>query len=62
MFVFILFFFESKRGRKYKAFKAPHAIKVQFAPCQKPLTMKIIIVFLIFIHSPPILPPSGMYK
>ena len=49
-------------GIMYRAFKSPHTTKVQLAPCQNPLTRKIINVFRIFIHVPPLLPPSGMYK
>ncbi len=44
------------------AFSSPQMIKVKLAPCQKPLTRKIIKVFLIRIQGPPLLPPSGMYK
>ena len=42
------------------AFNPPQTMKVQFAPCQKPLTKKMINVFLIFAHIPPLLPPNGM--
>ena len=41
----VLFLFKSKNGRKYKALMNPQAIKVQLAPCQKPLTRKMIKVF-----------------
>ena len=49
-------------GKINKAFMNPHAMNVQLAPCQKPLTIKIIKVFLTFIQVPPLLPPHGMYK
>ena len=52
----------NKRGKKYNAFKKPQKTKVQFAPCQKPLTRKIINVFLICMYFPPLLPPKGIYK
>ena len=45
-----------------RAFNAPQIINVQFAPCQNPLTTKMINVFLILIHKPPLLPPKGIYK
>lgn len=57
-----LWVFKIMEGIIYKAFKNPQKMKVQFAPCQKPLTKNIINVFLIFIQVPPLLPPSGMYK
>src|SRR5690606_35411054 len=37
-----LFLFHNSNGKKYTAFNAPQTIKVQLAPCQKPLTIKII--------------------
>ncbi len=55
-----LLLFVSNKGKKYIAFKAPQTINVQLAQCQKPLTINIIKVFLIFIHSPPLLPPKGI--
>src|SRR5690554_1609624 len=36
---FLLF---NNNGKKYNAFNAPQTIKVQLAPCQNPLTIKII--------------------
>ena len=49
-----------KSGKKNNAFRNPQITKVQLAPCQKPLSKKMTKVFLIFIHNPPLLPPSGM--
>ncbi len=43
---FFRFLFNSKSGRKYKAFIKPQATYVMFAPCQKPLTKKMMNVFL----------------
>jgi len=54
---FLLLLFVNIKGRKYIAFNAPQAMNVQFAPCQKPLTMKITNVFLITISLLPRLPP-----
>ena len=51
-----------KFGKKYKALRKPQKINVQFAPCQKPLTINIIIIFLIFFNRFPMLPPNGIYK
>src|SRR3989339_906960 len=62
IFKYFLLLFVSKSGKKYIAFNAPHTIKVQFAPCQKPLAIKMIKVFLIFFNLPPLLPPSGIYR
>ncbi len=52
--------FEIIEGKINKAFKNPQKIKVQFAPCQNPLTTKIINVFLIFFQTPTLLPPNGI--
>ena len=59
---FILLRFSKSNGKMYNAFKPPHTINVQLAPCQKPLTKKIIKVFRTFIQVPPLLPPKGIYK
>nr|AOE12996.1 hypothetical protein [uncultured bacterium] len=40
---------------------APQIINVQLAPCQKPLTRKIIKILRMVFHLLPLLPPSGMY-
>ena len=58
----ILFFFISKRGIKYKALRIPQIIKVQLEPCQKPLIIKIIKIFLIVFLVECTLPPIGIYK
>ncbi len=47
-------------GIMNSAFKKPQTIKVQLAPCQNPLTIKMMNVFLIFLNIPPELPPSGI--
>ena len=57
-----LFRLANNNGKKYNAFKKPQTIKVQLAPCQKPLTKNIINVLRTFIQAPPLLPPSGIYK
>ena len=49
-------------GIIYRAFNNPHTIKVQFAPCQKPLTRKMMNVLRTFIQVPPLLPPRGIYR
>ncbi len=46
----------------YNAFNSPQAINVQLAPCQKPLTKKIIKVLRTLAASLTLLPPSGMYR
>ena len=48
MFKFFLLRFARNMGIKYNAFNAPHTINVQFAPCQKPLTKKIINILKCF--------------
>src|SRR5690554_5722288 len=60
--VFFLFLFVNNKGKKYMAFNAPQMIKVQLAPCQKPLTVNMIKVFRTFIKVLPLLPPNGIYK
>ena len=60
--MFFLFLSKKMEGRINKAFNMPQNINVQFAPCQKPLTMKIKNTFLIFFAVPTLLPPRGMYK
>jgi hypothetical protein len=47
-------------GIMKSAFKNPQTIKVQLAPCQNPLTIKMMNVFLIFFNIPPELPPRGI--
>ena len=59
---FVLLRFSKSSGKKYNAFSPPQTIKVQLAPCQNPLTRKMMNVFLTFIHVPPLLPPKGIYK
>ena len=49
-------------GIIYNAFSKPQTINVQLAPCQKPLTRKMINVFRTFTQILTWLPPSGMYK
>src|SRR3546814_660072 len=49
-------------GIMYKAFRKPHMMNVQFAPCQKPLPKNMMNVFRTFIHVPPLLPPKGMQR
>ena len=39
--------------------KAPHNINVQFAPCQKPLTRKVTIIFMYWRNVLQRPPPSG---
>ena len=56
------FLFNNNKGIKYSALINPQAINVQLAPCQNPLTKKMIKVFLTLNHFEPLLPPSGMYK
>ena len=58
----VLFLLNNSKGRKKMACKPPHTIKVQFAPCQKPLTKKIIKVLRTFVLVLPLLPPSGIYR
>ena len=55
-----LLVFITIEGIMNKAFRNPQKMKVQFAPCQKPLTKKMIKVLRIRIQSPPLLPPRGM--
>ena len=55
-----LLFPDIRRGKKKSAFNAPQAMKVQFAPCQNPLIINIINVFLVLLIIPPRLPPKGM--
>jgi hypothetical protein len=51
-----------KVGRKRIEWNNPQNINVQFAPCQKPLTRKMIKMFLIDFHFPFCEPPSGIYR
>ena len=39
----------------------PHTIKVQLAPCQNPLTIKIAKILRSDFHLPPLEPPRGIY-
>lgn len=56
------FFFENIIvGMINKPFNNPQAIKVQLAPCHKPLNAKTISVFKITLLSVPLLPPKGIY-
>jgi hypothetical protein len=48
-------------GKMKMAFNSPQTTYVQLDPCQNPLRIKIIKVFLIFCQVDPILPPSGIY-
>ena len=57
---FTLFVLKIIDGIINKAFKKPQTRKVQFAPCQKPLTRKMINVLRIFFLIPPLLPPKGI--
>ena len=57
---FFLFVLKTIEGKIKSAFSSPQIIKVQFAPCQKPLSRKMMKVFLTFIHNPPLLPPQGI--
>jgi hypothetical protein len=51
----ICFLFESEisKGRNIMALINPQQIKVQLAPCQKPLIRKMIKVFLILLSNDP---------
>ena len=49
-------------GTNNKACRKPQNTNVQFAPCQKPLTIKIIKMFLKARAFEPRLPPKGTYK
>ena len=48
------------RGMNNMALKAPHAINVQLAPCQKPLTKYITNVLRTTFAFETLLPPMGM--
>ena len=48
-------------GRNRMAWQAPQTMNVQLAPCQKPLTKKMINVFRITFHRQQRLPPKGIY-
>jgi hypothetical protein len=47
-------------GKKPQAWIKPHAMKFQLAPCQKPLTKKMINVFRMALYLPFFDPPNGM--
>lgn len=51
----------NKRGKKNKACNIPQNINVQFAPCHKPLTRKIMKVLRMTFFWGHLLPPKGMY-
>ena len=53
LFLFVLKIID---GRMNNACSKPQTINVQFAPCQNPLTRKMINVFRIRIQFPPLLP------
>jgi hypothetical protein len=57
---YFLFWLKTNSGIKAKACIKPQITKVQLAPCQKPLTMKMINVFLIALVFPPLLHPKGI--
>ena len=59
---FLRFVANKIEGMMNSAFRKPQAIKVQLAPCQKPLTINMIKVFLTRIQFPPLLPHNGMYR
>lgn len=59
--LYFLFFFISNNGRNNRAWNVPQQIKVQLAPCQSPLTKKIIMVFRKDFHLLQRLPPNGIY-
>ena len=59
---FLRFRFNNKSGKKYNALINPQAMNVQLAPCQNPLTKKIMNVLRTLNQVLPLLPPSGMYK
>ena len=59
---YFLVFFEIKLGIKNNACINPQTKNVQLAPCQNPLTRKIIKVFCRVINFPNFEPPKGMYK
>ena len=44
--IFFLFVWSNIEGKINKALINPQIIKVQFAPCQKPLTINIINIFM----------------
>jgi len=57
LFMFFLLLFASNKGRNKIACPNPHRIKVQFAPCQKPLIKNIIKILRICFAAPQRLPP-----
>src|SRR5690606_11306836 len=59
---FFLFVLNKTDGKINNAFKKPQMINVQLAPCQKPLIINMIKIFLTFIKFPTRLPPKGIYK
>ena len=61
VFKYLRFFPLNRSGKNNSPLKAPHETKVQFAPCQNPLTTNTINVFRILFHFPPLLPPKGIY-
>jgi len=52
----------SNKGKKYSALSAPHTMNVQLAPCQKPLTTKMMKVLRTFKARLPLLPPCCTQK
>ena len=58
----IRFLFNNSKGKKPQAWIPPQTIKFQLAPCQKPLTKKMMNVFLTAFHLPVFEPPKGIYK
>ena len=60
IFLYFLFFPISNNGRNNRAWNAPQQMNVQLAPCQSPLTKKIIIVLRKDFHLLQWLPPKGI--
>ena len=59
-FVYLRFLPVNINGKNNMAWYAPQAMKVQLAPCQKPLTRKMMNVFLTTFAFDTRLPPKGM--
>src|SRR5690554_6991915 len=58
----VRFLCASNKGKKCSALSAPHTMNVQLAPCQKPLTTKMMKVLRTFKARLPLLPPCCTQK
>lgn len=62
LLMFLRVLFNSNKGKKPQAWMNPQIMKFQLAPCQKPLTKKIMKVFRTACIFPLRDPPRGIYK